>query len=62
LRTLPERERTVLYLRFFDGRTQAEIAMEIGVSQVHVSRILSRTLEDLRAELGHGVESGSEDV
>jgi RNA polymerase sigma-B factor len=62
LRTLPERERTVLYLRFFDGRTQAEIAMEIGVSQVHVSRILSRTLEDLRAELGHGVESDSEDV
>ena len=61
MRALPERERTVLYLRFFDGRTQAEIANEIGVSQVHVSRILSRTLEDLRAELSHGVER-TEDV
>jgi RNA polymerase sigma-B factor len=60
LRTLPERERTVLYLRFFDGRTQAEIAKEIGVSQVHISRILSRILEDLRAELGHGVEADGE--
>ncbi|MEX1134905.1 MAG: SigB/SigF/SigG family RNA polymerase sigma factor [Acidimicrobiia bacterium] len=62
LRTLPERERTVLYLRFYDGRTQAEIAKEIGVSQVHVSRILSRTLEDLRAELGHGVEADGEEA
>ncbi|MEX1126420.1 MAG: SigB/SigF/SigG family RNA polymerase sigma factor [Acidimicrobiia bacterium] len=48
LRALPERERTVLYLRFFDGKTQAEIAEEVGVSQVHVSRILSRTLDQLR--------------
>jgi RNA polymerase sigma-B factor len=52
LQALPERERTVLYLRFFDGRTQAEIAEEIGVSQVHVSRILSRTLEELRGDMG----------
>jgi RNA polymerase sigma-B factor len=48
LRALPERERTILYLRFFDGKTQSEIAEEIGVSQVHVSRILSRTLDQLR--------------
>jgi RNA polymerase sigma-B factor len=57
LQALPERERIVVYLRFFDGRTQAEIATEIGVSQVHVSRILSRTLEDLRNELGPVVET-----
>jgi RNA polymerase sigma-B factor len=62
LRALPERERTVLYLRFFDGRTQAEIANEIGVSQVHVSRILSRTLEDLRTELGPAVETDGGEV
>jgi len=61
LRTLPERERMVLYLRFFDGRTQGEIAQEIGVSQVHVSRILSRTLEDLREELGHVIEDAGGD-
>ncbi|HEY6629143.1 MAG TPA: SigB/SigF/SigG family RNA polymerase sigma factor [Acidimicrobiia bacterium] len=64
LRALPERERTVLYLRFFDGRTQAEIADEIGVSQVHVSRILSRTLDQLREAIDPEAEgdSGESDV
>src|SRR4051812_10913671 len=37
MQTLPHRDRTVLYLRFFDGCTQSEIARRIGVSQVHVS-------------------------
>jgi RNA polymerase sigma-B factor len=50
--TLPERERRVVYLRFYLGLTQAEIAEEIGVSQVHVSRILRATLAQLADELG----------
>jgi RNA polymerase sigma-B factor len=45
---LPERERTILYLRFFEERTQSEIADELGISQMHVSRLLSRTLSALR--------------
>jgi RNA polymerase sigma-B factor len=44
VRELPERERKVVYLRFFEGRTQSEIAAAVGVSQVHVSRILRDTL------------------
>ena len=52
VRDLPERERWVLYLRFIRGMTQSEIAAEIGVSQMHVSRILSQTLERLRDEVG----------
>jgi RNA polymerase sigma-B factor len=51
---LPERERRVLYLRFFRGMTQSEIAELIGVSQMHVSRILSQTLERLRGALAVG--------
>jgi RNA polymerase sigma-B factor len=49
---LPQRERTVLYLRFFRGLTQSEIAREIGVSQMHVSRILAQTLRSLRDAVG----------
>jgi RNA polymerase sigma-B factor len=45
---LPTRERTIIYLRFFRGLTQAEIAKEIGISQMHVSRLLSRALERVR--------------
>ncbi len=48
LAALPPRERQVLYLRFYEGRTQSEIADEIGVSQMHVSRILSQTIQALR--------------
>ena len=47
VKELPERERRVLYLRFFRGLTQSEIAKEVGVSQMHVSRILSQTLSFL---------------
>jgi RNA polymerase sigma-B factor len=50
LRDLPERERTILLLRFFDGLTQSQIADRIGISQMHVSRLLSRTLEQLREQ------------
>jgi RNA polymerase sigma-B factor len=45
---LPERERTILYLRFFRGMTQSKIAEEIGISQMHVSRLLTRILAFLR--------------
>ena len=48
IRELPARERRILYLRFFENRTQSEIAAEIGISQMHVSRILSQTLATLR--------------
>ena len=52
VKDLPERERRVLYLRFFRGLTQSEIANEVGVSQMHVSRILSQTLATLRQAVG----------
>lgn len=48
---LPEREHEILRLRFFDGMSQTEIAERIGVSQMHVSRLLTRMLAKLRAEL-----------
>jgi RNA polymerase sigma-B factor len=49
LQTLPERQRTILKLRFFDGLPQSAIATEIGISQMHVSRLLAKSLETLRA-------------
>lgn len=51
LAALPERQRTVLYLRFFDSMTQSQIAERIGVSQMQVSRILEKTLRELRDQL-----------
>jgi RNA polymerase sigma-B factor len=48
---LPERERRILQLRFFGNMTQAQIAAQLGISQMHVSRLLSRTLSRLREEL-----------
>jgi len=51
LRQLPPRERQMLHLRFFKGLTQSEIAEELGISQMHVSRLLARTLATLRAGL-----------
>jgi RNA polymerase sigma-B factor len=52
IRALPERERRILYLRFFHGQTQSEIAREIGMSQMHVSRLLAKTLQQLRSAVG----------
>ncbi|OLL76039.1 RNA polymerase sigma factor SigB [Pseudonocardia sp. Ae168_Ps1] len=51
LRRLPERERTILLLRFFGNRTQTQIAEEVGLSQMHVSRLLARSLATLRRHL-----------
>jgi RNA polymerase sigma-B factor len=51
LDALPERERRIVMMRFFGEMTQTQIAEHIGVSQMHVSRLLSRTLAQLRAQL-----------
>ncbi|MEU0400574.1 SigB/SigF/SigG family RNA polymerase sigma factor [Streptomyces sp. NPDC006197] len=51
VKRLPERDRRVLYLRFYHERTQQEIAGAIGVSQMQVSRILARCFQRLRAAL-----------
>ena len=51
LEALPERERTVLVLRFFDSMTQTQIAERVGISQMHVSRLLAKSLARLRDEL-----------
>lgn len=61
LEGLPERERTIVRLRFWDGWTQSQIAESIGISQMHVSRLLARTLDDLRAraEAGDGQDADS---
>ena len=48
---LPEREQRILYLRFYKGMTQSEIADRLGISQMHVSRLLNRTLMNLRQAL-----------
>ncbi len=54
LNALPERERTILLLRFFGDLTQTEIGQRVGVSQMHVSRLLTRTLRTLRTQLSAG--------
>ena len=51
LAALPERERTVLMLRFFESMTQTQIADRVGISQMHVSRLLARSLARLRDQL-----------
>ncbi|MGF1666537.1 MAG: sigma-70 family RNA polymerase sigma factor [Acidimicrobiia bacterium] len=52
LERLPERERSILHLRFYQDLTQSEIAEIVGVSQMHVSRLLNRALEKLRVLAG----------
>src|SRR5947208_1493179 len=49
---LPPRERAILHLRFFQGKTQSEIAERMGISQMHVSRLLARSLTQLREAAG----------
>jgi RNA polymerase sigma-B factor len=51
LERLPPREKNILMLRFFKNLTQSQIAAEVGVSQMHVSRLLTRTLDHLREGL-----------
>jgi RNA polymerase sigma-B factor len=52
LERLPQRERTIIMLRFFKNMTQSQIAAQVGISQMHVSRLLAKTLAQLRTELG----------
>jgi RNA polymerase sigma-B factor len=51
LATLSEREQRILQLRFFGNQTQSQIAAALGISQMHVSRLLARTLGQLREQL-----------
>ncbi|MFE7135496.1 RNA polymerase sigma factor SigF [Streptomyces sp. NPDC057638] len=51
LEGLPPREKRILLLRFFGNMTQSQIAQEVGISQMHVSRLLARTLAQLREKL-----------
>lgn len=51
LEKLPDREQEMVLLRFYGNKTQSDIADRLGISQMHVSRLLSRTLESLRRDL-----------
>ena len=69
LEQLPPREKKILLLRFFGNMTQSQIAAELGISQMHVSRLLARTLTQLRVGLitdseqaGSGAVVGSEHI
>ena len=48
LRALGERERRIILLRYVEGLSQREIAAHIGISQMHVSRLLRRSIDELR--------------
>ena len=50
-RVLDERERKILHLSFFEGLTQSQIAQQVGISQMHVSRLIRRSLEKIREEI-----------
>jgi len=50
-RVLDFRERQILHLRFFEGLTQSQIAQQVGISQMHVSRLIRRALEKIRDEI-----------
>jgi RNA polymerase sigma-B factor len=51
LKILDDRERRILQLRFYEGLTQSQIAQQIGISQMHVSRLIRRALEKIREEI-----------
>jgi RNA polymerase sigma-B factor len=58
-KALDERERRILQLRFFDGLTQSQIAQQVGISQMHVSRLIRRSLEKIREAIAEGDEAGA---
>jgi RNA polymerase sigma-B factor len=58
-RVLNARERRLLHLRFFAGMSQPQIAREVGISQIHVSRLTRRALEKMRAQIGPIQEAAS---
>jgi RNA polymerase sigma-B factor len=51
VRSLPDRDRQIIYLRFFEEQTQEQIGEELGVTQMQVSRLLARILRDLRCAI-----------
>ena len=57
---LADRERTIMQLRFFEGLTQREIAEKVGISQMHVSRLIRRSLEDMRGRMADAGEDSSD--
>jgi len=57
-RVLDERERMILHLRFFSGLTQSQIAQQVGISQMHVSRLIRRSLEKIRDEIASEEPAG----
>jgi RNA polymerase sigma-B factor len=59
IQRLPARERAILHLRFFEGLTQSEIAERIGISQMHVSRLIRNSLDRMRRELEAGEASST---
>jgi RNA polymerase sigma-B factor len=61
MRVLDAREREILRLRFYEGLTQSQIAQQIGISQMHVSRLIRRALEKARSEIAPEVGNGSND-
>jgi RNA polymerase sigma-B factor len=56
-KALDERERMILQLRFFEGLTQSQIAQQVGISQMHVSRLIRRSLEKIRETIAEDEES-----
>src|SRR5438874_4006935 len=58
-RALDERERKILQLRFFDGLTQSQIAQQVGISQMHVSRLIRRSLDKIRDEIAADEQAGA---
>jgi len=56
-RVLDNRERRILHLRFFEGLTQSQIAQQVGISQMHVSRLIRRSLEKIRETIAEDEES-----
>ena len=59
LRQLGERDRRILYLRFFEGQTQREIGRELGVTQMQVSRLLTRICQTLRQQLAESADQNA---
>jgi len=60
LRVLDDRERMILQLRFYEGLTQSQIAQRVGISQMHVSRLIRRALEKARNEIAPELKDESD--
>jgi RNA polymerase sigma factor, sigma-70 family/RNA polymerase sigma-70 factor, sigma-B/F/G subfamily len=61
MRVLDAREREIIRLRFYEGLTQSQIAQQIGISQMHVSRLIRRALEKARSEIAPELGDGAGD-